>query len=109
MPTGSPSIPTPASSPAAPTRAATAPRSATDLPERPRPEGAPPGSLGASSSDEREPTPSQRRSSVAGGVSLGGLQRDAAVDHQRVPGDVARMVGEQEADGVADVPSGALD
>src|SRR5262245_24505146 len=34
--------------------------------------------------------------------------RGPAVDHERVAGDVARVVGQEKPHGVADVPAGAL-
>ena len=35
-------------------------------------------------------------------------RNQAAIDQQRVPGDVAGLVGEQERGGVGDLPGGAL-
>src|SRR5690348_15328020 len=46
--------------------------------------------------------------SVLLGFSFGGLERDAAIDHQRLAGDVARVIAEQEFHGMADVPAGAF-
>src|SRR6266853_3955925 len=42
------------------------------------------------------------------GVALGPGERGATVDDQRVARDVARVVRQQEAHRVADVPAGAL-
>ena len=47
--------------------------------------------------------------SVGGGVASGRLEGDAAVDHEGVAGDVARVVRQEESDGVADVPARTLD
>ena len=43
------------------------------------------------------------------GVALGRRERGAAVDYERMARDVARVVRQQEAHGMADVPAGALD
>jgi hypothetical protein len=43
-----------------------------------------------------------------GGVALGRGERGATVDDQRVARDVARVVRQQEAHRVTDVPAGAL-
>src|SRR5262245_47205028 len=42
------------------------------------------------------------------GIPLRRRDRGAAVDDERVAGDVARVVGQEEAHGVADVPAAAL-
>ena len=42
------------------------------------------------------------------GVALRALQRDTAVDHQHLAGDVAGMIAEQKFHGVADVPAGTF-
>ena len=46
--------------------------------------------------------------SVIHRIAFRALQRDAAVDHQHLAGNVAGVVAEQEFHGMADVPAGAF-
>ena len=42
------------------------------------------------------------------GIAFRTLQRDTAVDHQHLAGDIAGVVAEQEFHGVSDVPAGTF-
>ena len=48
------------------------------------------------------------RRSMIPGIAFRALQRDTAVDHQHLAGDIAGIIAEQKFHGVADVPAGTF-